>query len=457
MGKSPPRPLKAKQRTTNCLTWVSRFITLLLGLVIVLILSVHVDVQAEVHTMLESTFTTADKSTPTNTSSTLSLKTAKLNNTIAYAVTVTDCGRNASIPFPISEGAAVLRHSIHRSSVHGKLGGRYDYQMYAFYHPDAKDCMKPLEKLGYKLLERKTPVDVTSIQSDFLREKIGVNGCCGEKELIKFEAFRLTDYDLVVILDLDVLVLKPLDMLFDLVLYKRRPSAGHIMWPARPLPEDIQLLYTIDYAMVPPGRANKPIQGGFVVLRPNEKVYHDIVTTVLTSNYTNKGWDGTFGRFWGDMTFQGLLPYYFLHKNSGHAVELNRCVHNNMVSDPRTRASAGQPVCYTLEEKCEDCRSRPVEEVYSTHFTLCQKPWLCVPHTRSGAYHRLCSKLTDEWFRVRSELEQSWGRSGFGSGNWSHAEKFYGYCKDRGIGGYELIKEPYGRPLEQISEKEKQV
>ena len=94
--------------------------------------------------------------------------------TIGFAVTVTGCGSD-----PITEGAAVLKHSIHLASVHGNIGGRYDYQMYAIYHPDGEDCAMPLKDLGYTLVRRETPVAVKDIEGDFLRENIEKNGCCG--------------------------------------------------------------------------------------------------------------------------------------------------------------------------------------------------------------------------------------------------------------------------------------
>ena len=101
-----------------------------------------------------------------------------------------------------------MKHSIHLASIHGKIGGRYDYKMYAIYHPDGETCAAPLKDLGYELLKRNTPVAVSDIQGDFLRENIEKNGCCGEKELVKLEAYTLTQHPVVVHLDLDVLILK---------------------------------------------------------------------------------------------------------------------------------------------------------------------------------------------------------------------------------------------------------
>jgi hypothetical protein len=55
------------------------------------------------------------------------------------------------------------------------------YDNIIFYHPNAGECVLPLENLGYILLERPTPINVDEIQGDGgLRERIVVTGCCGE-------------------------------------------------------------------------------------------------------------------------------------------------------------------------------------------------------------------------------------------------------------------------------------
>jgi hypothetical protein len=90
---------------------------------------------------------------------------------IGYAVSVTGCGSD-----PISEGAAVLRHSIHQSSKQGNPNYTYDYHMYAIVHPNAVSCGMVLEELGYTVLVRDTPVAVKDIQGTFLRENIEKNG-----------------------------------------------------------------------------------------------------------------------------------------------------------------------------------------------------------------------------------------------------------------------------------------
>jgi hypothetical protein len=201
--------------------------------------------------------------------------------------------------------------------------------------------------------------------------------------------------------------------------------------------------------MVGPTRKYKPVQGGFLVLRPDMAVYKEFVDIIKKGDFRkNGGWGGLVGPFYGSMTFQGLIPYYYdvLHENE--AVELNRCIYNQMADNPKDKRTVNdipQGKCRTNQEECEDCRNRPMEEVVTCHFTLCQKPWLCLPQNNDIIQQRLCRKLHHEWHRIRTDLEQSWGRSGVGPGKY-HEDHFNGHCKSLGKAGYLSIETPYGGP-----------
>mmetsp|Transcript_17503 Transcript_17503/g.47734 ORF Transcript_17503/g.47734 Transcript_17503/m.47734 type:complete len:360 (+) Transcript_17503:109-1188(+) len=265
---------------------------------------------------------------------------------IAYAITVTSCGAafkqttadpHAAV-FQVAEGAAVLAHSIHRaSSRSSSLGGKYDYQLIALYHPEAEPCMGVLRELGYRTIQREVFVKVDEIEGDYLREKIRSSGCCGERENIKFEAFTLTEYPLVLLLDLDCLILKPLDVLFDFMLRGIVPPPEHVQWPNLGLPNQTEFMYTLDYHMVSPHREVTPVQGGFLLIRPNLQTWQDFKDIAKKGDYRDTGgWGGKTGKFWGGQTVQGMLAYYYCILNKGNkSVELNRCVYNNMVSPAR--------------------------------------------------------------------------------------------------------------------------
>lgn len=148
------------------------------------------------------------------------------------------------------------------------------------------------------------------------------------------------------------------------------------------------------------------------------------------------------------MTFQGLMPYYFQILYPNRALELNWCKYNNMGS-PVYDIKKNDPtykVCMTLQDNCEDCRLRPIQNISLVHFTVCQKPWLCMVHSGTTPEHKLCRAFHHEWFQVRSMMEQSWGRSGVGPAKF-HNDHFYGYCKSHGQHGYQSLQQPYGLSL----------
>ena len=225
-------------------------------------------------------------------------------------------------------------------------------------------------------------------------------------------------------------------------------------YPPQTMPSRVNALFTYDYNMVNPHTKYKPVQGGLIILRPDIAVYEEFRQIVLKGDFRSpgsdgSGWGGLVGPFHGSMTFQGIVPYYYNVLHEGQSLVLNRCVYNQMCDNPRdqpTRNDIVSGTCRTGETDCEDCRSRPLPDVVTVHFTLCQKPWWCLPHTQDAIQHRLCQGLTREWYRVRSEMEKSWGRSGQGSGDY-HPDIFFGYCEHSGHKGYTPIGEPYGGKL----------
>ena len=132
-------------------------------------------------------------------------------------------------------------------------------------------------------------------------------------------------------------------------------------------------------------------------------------------------------------------------------MELDHCEFNQMCINPRDKPTVNDVVngrCRTGEEDCPDCRSYPFEKVITVHYTLCQKPWSCLPHNADRIQERLCRKLLHAWFEVRSDLEKSWGRPGMGKGvGWPQSDHFFGYCKSSGKHGYLPIEQPYGGPI----------
>ena len=330
---------------------------------------------------------------------------------VAYAVSITHCHEDDFV----ADAAAVLAHSIHLQSSrvtdetnNGMPKSRYDYQMYAFVHPDAKNCTASLEKLGYDVLVRDTPIQVSDIRNSELRHDVATQGCCQEKEFLKLYSLTLTEHPIVVHLDLDVIVLQNLDGLFDAMML---PDTIHYEYNYK-LPEDVSTTslrqqeqqqkypsilknipdamwatrksipitsyFTRDYNMAkqmhetPPNRVG--MQGGFWVVQPNLQVFDDFIEVILDGhNYTSEwGWGGTNlpkASYYGGAQIQGLVSYYYGFIRQGISVELNKCTYNNMVDRPRAACiEAGM-----TDTQCEDCRRTPIERVRTFHLTLCKK------------------------------------------------------------------------------------
>jgi hypothetical protein len=339
----------------------------------------------------------------------------KKKATIAYAISVTGL-KKGRILF---DGAAVVHQSIRLAS----RQSHYDYHMIAFVHPDAHECRPFLEKLGYEVQVRDTPFNETDMQNKELLQAQS-NGCCGSKEYLKLYSYLMFDYPVVVHLDLDTLVLKPMDDLFDLML---DPSFNRSRIPAMWLkPEDfppqIDFMFTRDYNMVDPPR-RKPhqigVQGGFMVIRPNATDFDRYVETILLGGdfQGGAGWGGNlaYGGYYGAGTIQGLASYYYGHLQQNRSLELNRCYYNSMVDTPtnidRVRENnKTKLMCKTLEPdlKCQDCRKTDLEDIYTTHFTVCGKPDWCQWSFHKGEHRRLCMELFREWHKVRRSLEDEW-------------------------------------------------
>ncbi|KAI2505953.1 hypothetical protein MHU86_8453 [Fragilaria crotonensis] len=233
--------------------------------------------------------------------------------TIPYAVSITSCKKRELV----MDGASVLQHSIHLNSIRTpNSGSHYDYEMVAFVHPEAVECIEILDTLNYTVLMKEVPFDVTQIRGPY-RNVINQSGCCGEREWLKLYAYTLTQYPVVVHLDLDCLILKPLDNLFDAMIMPANTTNGKevasararipAMWVnATDLPKQIDFFFTRDYGMISePGYRKVPqigVQGGFLVVRPNVAAFQEYIDLILEGFYNvRQGWGGklAFGGYYG--------------------------------------------------------------------------------------------------------------------------------------------------------------
>jgi hypothetical protein len=357
--------------------------------------------------------------------------------TVAYAVTVTKfkLSENKNNNSKHIDRAAVLHQSI-KLAMQKSL--RYDYHIYAFVHPDAIDAKPLLERLGYRVQVRDTPFNITEIRNFDLVDGQRI-GCCGDKEYLKLYSYLLLDYPVVVHLDLDTIVLRPMDEVFDFMVLTQTTTTKKIsvdqvesfaktstMWMDKTFnvslshssrtilenPEQINFMFTRDYNMVEPPK-KKPyqigVQGGFLVIRPNQRDFDRMVEIIRAGgDFQDSSWGGEelgYGGYYGAATIQGLASYYYdYHENATRSIELNRCNYNTMVDEPIFfNKKLQKNLCTTLEDECEDCRKTKLEDVYTSHFTVCGKPEYCMKQE-----NRLCEELLQEWHKTRLSLELEW-------------------------------------------------
>jgi hypothetical protein len=228
----------------------------------------------------------------------------KKKRRIAYAITLTKDGFFA-------DGAAVLAYSIMKVSTQCE----FDVSLVAFVHPNVTTSRPILGKLGFHVIEAAKPINVSAISTEFefMRNTIDKNGCCGALELIKLNSYRLTQYEWVIHMDADTVLLNPINELFN---------------------TNYSLIYTTDPNMMSyKEEIAEPAQGGFLVLRPSVTDYVNIINTIMTTGFfQNSGWNNShIGWIWGGMTVQGILPYYYnLVTRPGRSKKIDRCVYNTM-------------------------------------------------------------------------------------------------------------------------------
>jgi alpha-N-acetylglucosamine transferase len=140
-------------------------------------------------------------SAATSTSATAVAATATGRKKVAYAITVTKDG-------PFVDGALVLGYAakkIHETS------SKYDCDLVAFVVPSVVTSRAILAKFGWRIVERKLPVDYSEIENKVYAESMRNSGCCGGDEFLKLWAFTLTEYHRVTHLDMDSILYKVSD------------------------------------------------------------------------------------------------------------------------------------------------------------------------------------------------------------------------------------------------------
>ena len=185
---------------------------------------------------------------------------------------------------------------------------------------------------------------------------------------------------------------------------------------------------------------NPPVQGGFLVIKPDQAAFAELSAIVTEGDFrAGGGWGGSgAGAYWGGMTIQGLLAYYYRILKPGTGLDVSRCVYNCMVDNPRDVGGFGKGSCRDGTEDCEDCRLQEVSAIKNVHFTICQKPWTCFGGTNCP-YCPLCRKLHARWFDIRRDMERGWGTYDERYSGAFDRENYHGFCRRSGNGGYSPV------------------
>ena len=325
--------------------------------------------------------------------------------TVAYAISLIQCGNFQSDSAGLTDASLVLRHSIHKISKRNpESGSKYDYKMYAIVHRDAEKCSQALEATGFELVVVDPPIMQSEIECKHLRKMIRREWCCGSDEFIKLFAYALPE-EIVVHVDIDFAFYKPMDDLFDAILYDKDSLEGKAArkriereTPTAEWPDKIGAFWTRDWPQVAPGKFPAAYQAGFLVARRDPSVLDELAAIIKRGNYTdgwgwNYGWGNAgYGGFVGAMAMQGVVAYYYDRVRPGTAVELNQCRYNHMGMDVRYRAppnfhrnSPFVGKCRNnAKDACEDCMVTDFEKIYGVHYTMRRKPWQCMAVGRSG-------------------------------------------------------------------------
>ena len=348
--------------------------------------------------------------------------------------------------------------------------------MYAIVHKKAESCSHMLEDLGYNVIIEDSPVSVSEIRGDYLREKIHRERCCGADEFVKLYAYTIFNHPIVVHSDIDFMYVKPMDDLFDSMLLPHDSNEGkaarkkvELEYPDKRenMPENIHAFLTRDYHQVIPGR-KAAFQAGFIVLKPNQKVFDEYLEIIREGNYVEgfsreNGWGGKgYGGVVGAMAVQGLVAYYYDEVAPNTSVELNGCRYNHMganifyedVPNFIRKYKSLHGKCRRNVEGCEDCRKTALDLIKNIHFTNCRKPWNCAGcegegctgkgniDPRTSDYNH-CMQVARTWHEMRNDLEQQiaaiTGNDNVlveGKKGKYKKEFFMGHCNSDGQSGY---------------------
>jgi hypothetical protein len=127
--------------------------------------------------------------------------------------------------------ALMLRAMVHAHSYQNPASGSmYDYKMHALIHPSARTCTdekgntsdrsEVLRTLGYEVTVLRSQLKPDNISSEPLKKyytEMGGENWDNLSDLVRLNAYELEEYDAVVLVDYDTMILGSIDEAVDLI------------------------------------------------------------------------------------------------------------------------------------------------------------------------------------------------------------------------------------------------
>jgi len=341
---------------------------------------------------------------------------------VAYVVSFMYCPDAESKPAVDSQydaegaffdAASLLKHSICENSNANELSGSYyGDTIYAMLHPDAVTCKgsngitydraRLLQSLGYWVKIWQGPVALQNLVVTQPHIYKNIENDVGLRDLMKLNSLLLKQHELVVLLDLTVFVMKPLDEVFN-TLRSSNKKAAYVLDPETGGVSTSMLIMKTDAI-------------DFDELIDSYKnIYYDEVT----------GWGrSNIGLNPGGMGTSGLLTYYFSN-NKESTTELDACIYLN----------SANPQCLTTN----------FDSLIGIRLTdsVCDQPWKCSYNDKIASWDTGTKKMCDDffiyWTEARYHYESiHWSKrteSDYNNGTY-HMNIYTGYCSGPGVDGY---------------------
>lgn len=268
-----------------------------------------------------------------------------------------------------------------------------------------KEDAAKLRKAGFlKVLQRDAPVDADDVQQEMAREhmqRIMGTGASltflQSHETIKYWGLALTDYDRVLVLDADTMVLDPMDELME---------------------REEDFVGTYDHGLDIDESTMPPTQGGFLLFRPNMTDFEAVEHLTREGDWGGGGWKHSgIGYCYGGVGPDGLLSYYFSKDALPNVRAMGK---KHLPEGIDQRRVAGSRALYVerpvydivLNERLRTellsaDHDKTLANAKSVHFTGdCIKPWTC-----ASSSDWFCAGLMEKWWDLRDELAASRGQN----------------------------------------------